>query len=286
MSVVSPSEVDGIWKMLDEMATNDPVSYQKFIVEQLKKAPDILSQPQCRGFLRCTLKSSCSIFINLCEWQLIDKPESETAPIPFYCGGIYSANNGKMFVKLLHVLLAKVTCVAMHPSVFAHYNIFQTARKRDSHINQLLTLIILFIKHEKSIHTIEWEEINAKKLVKFDITWRSEPYGGESEMLKSLRHEKFFLGNTSEHLLDSKNTATLDTCSSITPEIEQSLSEPIGNSKLVQEVKPTPCWRLSRHNRKPNTCQYVIILPMGLKMENCTLDISEVGIDQSQNSLP
>nr|CDS31252.1 PIH1 domain containing protein 2 [Hymenolepis microstoma] len=273
------SEIDGIWKMLDEMATTDPASYQKFIVEQLKKAPEILSQPQCKGFLRCTLKSSCSIFINLCEWQLIDKPESDTAPIPFYCGSIYSINNGKMFVKFLRALLAKAIIVAMHPSVFAHYNISQTVIKQNSDINQLLTLVILFIKHEKNIYTMEWEEINAKNLVQFDITWCSEPYGGESEMLKSLHHRKFLV-DTSEHPLKSKNIATLDVPTNIEPKIELSPAKLNENPKLIQEVSANPYWQLNKRNRKPNTCQYDIILPMGSKMEDCVLDISEVSLDR------
>lgn len=48
------SLVDSIWRMLDELAVSDPGGYQKFVSEQLKLKPSLLSKPRCRGFQKCT----------------------------------------------------------------------------------------------------------------------------------------------------------------------------------------------------------------------------------------
>ncbi|KAM3179385.1 hypothetical protein ACTXT7_000689 [Hymenolepis weldensis] len=187
MDNVSPSQIDGIWKMLDEMATTDPVNYQKFILEQMKRLPELISQPQCRGFLKCTLKQ------------------------------------------------------------------------------------------EKNIHTMELDEINTQKLMKFDCIWCSEPYGGESEMLKSLHYKKFSLTDIPKQLLKLNEDVPVfgDVSTNVDPKIKLSVTESNENSKLIHEVKPNPCWQLRKPNKKPNTCEYKIILPIGSKIENCELDISQ-----------
>lgn len=231
----------------------------------------------------CKFQECCPIFINICEWQLIDRPKSETAPIPFYCGSIYNVDNGTVFIKRLRVLLAKVTCIAMNPMVFVQYNFSQTSSRPNSDINQLLALMILFIKQEKNIHTMELDEINTQKLVKFDCIWCSEPYGGESEMLKSLHYKKFSLADIPKQLLKLNEDVPTsgDVSTNIDPKIKLSVTESNENSKLIHEVRPNPCWELRKPNKRPNTCEYKITLPIGSNIEKCELDISQVCIGQS-----
>lgn len=47
-----------IWKMLDEMASNDPNGYKKFIDNQLKLGKDSLSPPVVRFIIKATIKVS------------------------------------------------------------------------------------------------------------------------------------------------------------------------------------------------------------------------------------
>lgn len=55
----SAPDFNSIWKMLDEMAISDPVGYQKFISDQMKQGSRLISQPHCRGILKCMLKVHC-----------------------------------------------------------------------------------------------------------------------------------------------------------------------------------------------------------------------------------
>ncbi|VUZ40797.1 unnamed protein product [Hymenolepis diminuta] len=137
--------------------------------------------------------------------------------------------------------------------------------------------MILFIKQEKNIHTMELDEINAQKLVKFDCIWCSEPYGGESEMLKSLHYKKFSFADIPKQLLKLNEDVPIfgDVSANIDPKIKLSVTESNENSKLIHEVRPNPCWQLRKPSKKPNTCEYKITLPIGSNIENCELDISQ-----------
>ncbi|KAM7537792.1 hypothetical protein Aperf_G00000067670 [Anoplocephala perfoliata] len=269
---VSEFDCNGIWKMLDEMAISDPVGYHKFISDHLKQGSNLFSQPRCRGVLKCMLKEGCPIFLNICEWNLIDPPKSKTAPIPFYCGSIYNVNGDK------------TVCVAMHPVVFEQYNFLKTETEVCSDVNQLIALIILYLRHEKGIYTVESDRITCEiSEHQFNTNWCSEPYGGESKMFDSLNYTKFSLANMSKQLMRATESSPsfMEYPDNFKPNINLSLTNSNENTKVVEEVKARPSWQSVKHRRKPNICEYSIILPDGTRLDDCELDISEVRLSQS-----
>ena len=64
MAELSVGDVESVWKMLDELATSDPIGYQKFISEQMKVGSVLLSRPRCRCIQKCTLK----VLLIICDF--------------------------------------------------------------------------------------------------------------------------------------------------------------------------------------------------------------------------
>ncbi|KAF5394870.1 hypothetical protein PHET_09839 [Paragonimus heterotremus] len=59
------AEASTVWKILDEMAINDPVGYKKFIEKQLKEGKKSLVPPSVKFVIRATLKAfwTCKISV-------------------------------------------------------------------------------------------------------------------------------------------------------------------------------------------------------------------------------
>ncbi|KAF8565124.1 hypothetical protein P879_07691 [Paragonimus westermani] len=118
------AEASTVWKMLDEMAQNDPIGYKNFIERQLREGKKSLSPPSVMFVIRATLKASnsfsstnlhirCIIFIlyciirnifqstkqalyvNYCEWNAIPEAKSEDSPISVKCGETFDLENGE-----------------------------------------------------------------------------------------------------------------------------------------------------------------------------------------------
>ncbi|GLE04228.1 hypothetical protein PINS_up013139 [Pythium insidiosum] len=87
------NEAMDVWKMLDDMAENDPTAYQQFIHEQLKDGPPQASQrryfnPVPGLVIKCTMQSNNmnnnnnnngkqeKLFVNLCSHEIIDLPKN------------------------------------------------------------------------------------------------------------------------------------------------------------------------------------------------------------------
>lgn len=174
-------------------------------------------------------------------------------------------------------------CVAMHPVVFEQYNFLRTEIEARPNINQLIALVILYIYHEKGIHTVERERITRKISQQFNTNWCSEPHGGECKMFDSLNYNKFSLADIPKKLMRAAENGppSMEYSDNFKPNISLSPTKPYESTKLIEEVKVRPCWQPCQRRRKPNSCEYTIILPEGTKLDNCELDISNVRLFQS-----
>ncbi|KAL5967812.1 hypothetical protein TSMEX_004510 [Taenia solium] len=199
--------VDGIWRMLDEMALSDPSGYHKFVSEQIKLKPSLPKE---------------------------------------------------------------TVSVAVHPSVFEQYS-FPRDRpntiKQPLEVDQLVALIILYLQHEKNIQTQEVDVIHERKnLPKFATEWSNHPHGGDDLMLESLSYRK--------SLADFAIYSPTETKDGIWAPQLAFLSHAENRNRLIEEVKPQPCWHLNQTRKIPNTYECTIQLPPGTRMEDCELDIS------------
>uniref|UniRef100_A0A0R3W5W8 PIH1 domain-containing protein n=1 Tax=Taenia asiatica TaxID=60517 RepID=A0A0R3W5W8_TAEAS len=227
--------VDGIWRMLDEMALSDPSGYHKFVSERIKLKPSLPSKPRCRGFQKCTSHGTSPLILWKCLY-----------------GGC--RGNG-------------IRCNA---SVGLQYR-FPRDRpniiKQSLEVDQLVALIILYLQHEKSIPTQEGDVIHERKnLPKFATEWSNQPHGGDDLMLESLSYKK--------SLTDFAIYSPIETKDGIwaPPLAFQSHAE--NRNRLIEEIKPQPCWQLNQTRKVPNTYECTIQLPPGTRMEDCELDIS------------
>ncbi|TMW57286.1 hypothetical protein Poli38472_003211 [Pythium oligandrum] len=88
-------EAANLWKMLDEMAENDPKAYQEFIHEQIKDGPPMAASTNETGtpsaspryfdplpgcVVKCTMvdvqQQEQKLFVNLCAHEIVDMPKN------------------------------------------------------------------------------------------------------------------------------------------------------------------------------------------------------------------
>lgn len=90
------SQVNQFWSMLDDMAENNPKSYQKFIQRQVEEGKGILAPPEPYLCLQTKIldPNEQLLFINICGWKRVPSPESDGHPVPLVAGELKGTSDG------------------------------------------------------------------------------------------------------------------------------------------------------------------------------------------------
>lgn len=100
-----------VWTMLDEMAANNPETYQKFINKQMKEASQSMADrnPSAELCLRTWLyHENCFLFVEIFSWILISAPrvlENQTQELPAHITDVEFQTNFKENKKSARLML-------------------------------------------------------------------------------------------------------------------------------------------------------------------------------------
>ncbi|CAH8442281.1 unnamed protein product [Dicrocoelium dendriticum] len=151
------AEASAVWKMLDEMAVNDPVGYKKFINKQLEDGQKALAPPKVKFVIKATLKvRRRSLMINYCEWGAVPDAKSEGSPIIVKCGELFEVDGGSAIA------------MAFNPNVFVRHAFatdsgptdppiipHASSRQEEDARYQLIWLGLHYLEVEKKLCTVE-----------------------------------------------------------------------------------------------------------------------------------
>nr|VZI29141.1 unnamed protein product [Spirometra erinaceieuropaei] len=270
-----------IWKMLDELAESDPKGYEKFIKEQMEVGKGLTSRPKCRCVYKYTLKDGGNIFVNMCEWEYMNMPKSETDAIPMFCGDTYLVEN------------VSTVCVALHPVVYRQHGFplqddsAIPSKRIGPKADELMALCLTFLEKEKAICTREYADFaRTGNLPKLRPEWSTEPHGGVESMFKSLHYRNLNFAALAQEALSSsglmagKKAAGDMQQTAFEPKISLTADKPKETQSkgrpLIEEVvhkPPPPSWKLVKSPENP-TLKYSISLPANVTLKDCELDIS------------
>ncbi|XP_029813170.1 PIH1 domain-containing protein 2 isoform X1 [Suricata suricatta] len=82
------THVTQFWNLLDDLAESNPEGYKKFIQQQLKEGKPLCAAPEPQLCLQTRILKPKEkvLFINLCQWERIPAPQSNTHPVPLSVG--------------------------------------------------------------------------------------------------------------------------------------------------------------------------------------------------------
>ncbi|CAJ0954429.1 unnamed protein product [Ranitomeya imitator] len=90
------SQVNHFWGMLDDMAENNPQSYQKFMQRHLEEGKEFMAPPEPHWCLQTKILEPDErlFFINICGWRRVPAPESDGHPVPLVAGELVDMTDG------------------------------------------------------------------------------------------------------------------------------------------------------------------------------------------------
>ncbi|XP_030076490.1 PIH1 domain-containing protein 2 [Microcaecilia unicolor] len=99
------TQVNQLWNVLDDMAENNPESYQKFIKHHLQEGRELLVPPDPHLCLQTKIlePKERPLFINICKWSRIPAPESDTHPVPLSAGRLEDVLDGSEFHSIIDI---------------------------------------------------------------------------------------------------------------------------------------------------------------------------------------
>ncbi|VDL86207.1 unnamed protein product [Schistocephalus solidus] len=274
MAEINPENFAGnassIWKMLDEMAENDPKGYEKFIKKQMEVGQGLTSRPKCRCVYKLTL-----------QWQTW---REGGASDPLCTSSI----------------LVPTVCLAIHPVVYQQHDFplqddsTVSSNRIGCKVDELMAVCLTFLEKEKSIFTREYAEFSRTGVLpKLRPEWSTEPHGGVEGMFKSLHYRNFNFATLAQEALSSSGLlvgkkAAGDVQAVNEPEVSLNIDKLKGpQSKrkiLIEEVsaRPSPpSWKLTR-SHGDSMLKYSIDLPALVTLKDCELDISTVRPNSKQ----
>nr|XP_033774468.1 PIH1 domain-containing protein 2 [Geotrypetes seraphini]XP_033774469.1 PIH1 domain-containing protein 2 [Geotrypetes seraphini]XP_033774470.1 PIH1 domain-containing protein 2 [Geotrypetes seraphini] len=99
------TQVNQLWNMLDDIAENNPESYQKFIQHHLQEGKELLVPPEPHLCLQTKIlePKERPLFINICKWSRIPAPESDSHPVPLSAGRLEDVFDGSEFYSIIDI---------------------------------------------------------------------------------------------------------------------------------------------------------------------------------------
>ena len=131
-------QLSQMWEMLDDLAEQDPESYQKFIKNNLAQGAELFTKPKPELCIRTVFNTNSRyLYVNIFSWGQITAPKSSQSGIPMLSSKLNEMNIGTSDVMVI--------AVGINPKVLEEVSGNSDERK------QLYKLILQFIKDTKSL---------------------------------------------------------------------------------------------------------------------------------------
>ncbi|GAA31053.2 PIH1 domain-containing protein 2 [Clonorchis sinensis] len=183
------ADAAAVWKMLDEMAVNDPVGYKAFIEKNLKEGRKTVSPPSSKFVIKAKMKESKRLLIvNYCEWAAVPDSKSETSPIIVKCGETFplGEDTGIAMAFNPHIFTQHDFPAELEQSNSSTLPQAKTRREEDSRY-QLIWLGLHYLEMEKKMPTIESNSVICSSApLRPKILHPADRYGTKEQILSSL----------------------------------------------------------------------------------------------------
>ncbi|XP_053545834.1 PIH1 domain-containing protein 2 [Bombina bombina] len=129
------AHINQFWSVLDDMAENNPESYQKFIQRHIKEGKNVMSAPEPHLCLQTKIldPEERVLYINICRWHRVPAPQSEAHPVPLSSGRLEIMSE------------EAVADIAYNPDVL------KKAEKDHVELDQLIRLAIKYIEQHHRV---------------------------------------------------------------------------------------------------------------------------------------
>ncbi|TGZ75418.1 hypothetical protein CRM22_000376 [Opisthorchis felineus] len=192
------ADAAAVWKMLDEMAVNDPVGYKAFIEKNLKEGRKAVSPPSIKFVIRAKLKGAKRLLIvNYCEWAAVPDSKSETSPIIVKCGETFplGEDTGIAMAFNPHIFTQHDFPAELDESTSSTLPQAKTRREEDSRY-QLIWLGLHYLEMEKKMPTIESNSVICSSApLRPKILRPADRYGTKEQILNSLGYFSHLLSS-------------------------------------------------------------------------------------------
>ncbi|XP_015273500.1 PREDICTED: PIH1 domain-containing protein 2 [Gekko japonicus] len=126
-----------VWTMLDDMAENSPESYRQFIQQQLNSAKQHYAPPEPHLCVEARIlePTETRLFVNLCSWNKVPPPQSQSDPVPLSAGKMDTFAKSEPY---------SIVDIAYNPSVLE-------GGKNPLEEDQLIRLSLKFVEERYSL---------------------------------------------------------------------------------------------------------------------------------------
>ncbi|XP_026938114.1 PIH1 domain-containing protein 2 isoform X1 [Sagmatias obliquidens] len=262
------TQVTQFWNLLDDLAENNPESYEKFIQQQMKEGKQLCAAPEPQLCLQTRILKPKEkiLFINLCQWKRIPAPQSATHPVPLRVGRPEDMSETSDVYTVIDV--------AYHPDVL------QAAEKDQVKKDQLIQMAMKCIE-EKLQFTLSNSYHVTKFRIKGSVHRMKQNLMGIQTDSTDLR-EKMRKELTLEQIRSSTVSNSDQFPQLLLPKDEVSsktrcLIEEISSTEIEVEMK-RPAYELkivADQNEKPLKIELKVELPGINSVSHCDLSVSE-----------
>eukprot|EP00117_Sycon_ciliatum_P045743 scpid62631/ scgid32842/ PIH1 domain-containing protein 2 len=285
-------EAQRIWSMLDEMAEENPESYKKFVETNIREGKELFEPPiPFRCFQTKLLSSKDKLFINICSYSRIKKPQPNTT-VSTLAGEILSG---------FYYRGERVQCVA----VAFHPDMIEKMKSSREDEYDLMCMVIRFLQDMRKVSiSSEFER------------WKEDDYVGLQTMLSDISRtlhgmdpvtrvpdvpdgvptlEQISRLAKGDAVASGRNgdTAAASLLNSGGSRTAPPASAPSSAKPLVTEVGSSPSVRYTHRievrpadKTKPKRAVFIAALPNVERIADITVDISKDDISVQVPSQP
>ncbi|XP_072809830.1 PIH1 domain-containing protein 2 [Vicugna pacos] len=262
------TQVTQFWNLLDDLAENNPESYEKFIQQQLKEGKQLCVAPEPQLCLQTKIlkPKEKTLFINLCQWKRIPAPQSTTHPVPLSVGRPEDMSEASDVYTVIDV--------AYNPDVL------QAAEKDQVKRDQLIRMAMKCIEQQ-----LQFTLSNSYHIAKFRIK------GSIHRMKQNLMRIHTVPTDLREQMrkeltLEQIRSSTVSNADQF-PQLLLPQSQASGKTEcLIEEISSTeiqvemtrPAYELkivADQNEKPLKIELIVELPGVNSVSLCDLSVSE-----------
>ncbi|XP_069081081.1 PIH1 domain-containing protein 2 isoform X2 [Pleurodeles waltl] len=266
--------VEQFWSMLDDLADSDPAAYKKFIQHQLRDAKEQCAPPEPHISLhtKILIPEEKDLFINVCKWNMIPAPQSQTHPVPLGAGRLEEMDKESDMYTVFDV--------AYNPVVL------KMADEDATEMDQLIRLAMKYIEETHKVrlcHSYQIADFRLKGSLKrmrenlrsFQSPSTDVKEEGANGTETPLLHQ---IKNISVHCKQQQvhhHIGLLNKDTGKSP--KQCLIEEISSSEVLEKDLPKPFYELSivkAATGESKTLELKVELPELTSVSECDLSIS------------
>ncbi|XP_067826860.1 PIH1 domain-containing protein 2 [Heptranchias perlo] len=269
-------QVNQLWSMLDDMSESSPEAYQKFIRHHLREGMKQFTLPEPHTCFQTRILefSEKLLYVNLCSWDRVPAPKSDSDPVPLF--------GGKMEEIVEGTDIYSITDIAYSPEVLKKGS--EDPMERD----QLIRLAMKYIEEQHCLrlshsYTLVKDKLKgSNKQMKRRLTGRAGPAQTAKEMTSGESGASLLQQLTSLKSGDKENEENnppIRLPSDIAHPKKPGLIEEISSTEFdIRNNVETPKYEIlliKDENEKAKTIQLKVELPGVSSVAECDLSVSK-----------